>query len=177
LPAGTKNSNGGYNLVNRDTFDFRTIGLIHSPHRELSKIPIQPVFCKDIEGTVIVNAPYVDGLKGLQEFSYIYLFYYFHQSDKTDLHVKPYLSDEEYGIFATRAPDRPNKLGMSLVRLVEIKNNTLYIKDVDILDSTPLLDIKPYVRRFDARASAKSGWQDGISDDVASVRGLRDLKK
>jgi len=97
-------------MMNKCKFDFQPIGLIRSPHKELSKIPIQPVFCEGIEGTVILNSRYIDGLKDLDGFSHIYLFYYFNQSQKTCLHVKPYLSDVEHGIFATRAPHRPNKL-------------------------------------------------------------------
>ena len=141
-----------------DKFVFQSIGVIHSPHKEISKIPIQPVFCNDIEGTVVLDIEYADGLKDLQGFSHIYLFYYFHQSRKICLRLKPYLSDQEYGIFATRAPHRPNKLGMSLVRLVRIKDNILHIKDIDILDGTPLLDIKPYVSHFDSRENVKNGW-------------------
>lgn len=159
-----------------NTYTFQSIGLIHSPHKDLSKIPIQPVFCTDIEGTVVLNAEYADGLKNLQEFSHVYLFYYFNQSQKTYLHLKPYLSDQEQGIFATRAPHRPNKLGMSLVRLVRVEENILHVRDLDVLDGTPLLDIKPYIQRFDSRETVKSGWQDAVSDDVASVRGLRDFK-
>jgi len=155
---------------------FQSIGIIHSPHKKLAEIPIQPVFCNDIEGTVLLNNEYADGLKDLQEFSYIYLFYYFDHSQKTCLCLKPYLSDCEHGIFATRAPHRPNKLGMSLVQLDRIENNVLYVKDLDILDGTPLLDIKPYIQRFDSRENVKSGWQDTVSNDVASVRGLRDFK-
>jgi len=163
--------------MNDEKFDFRPIGLIHSPHKELSKIPIQPVFCEGIEGTVILNAEYRAGLKDLQGFSHIYLFYYFNQSQKTCLHVKPFLSEEPRGIFATRAPHRPNKLGMSLVQLLRVEDNILFVSEIDILDGTPLLDIKPYIQRFDSRAAAKSGWQDAVSDDVAAVRGLRDFKK
>ena len=158
-------------------FVFQSIGIIHSPHKEISKIPIQPVFCNDIEGTIILNNKYVDGLKDLQGFSHIYLFYCFDHSQKTCLCLKPYLSDHEHGIFATRAPHRPNKLGMSLVRLDRIENNILYVRDLDILDGTPLLDIKPYIQRFDSREDAKSGWQDTVLNDVASVRGLRDFKR
>ncbi len=157
-------------------FVFQSIGIIHSPHKEISKIPIQPVFCNDVEGTVRLNNEYAEGLKDLAGFSHIYLFYYFDHSQKTCLRLKPYLSDHEHGIFATRAPHRPNKLGMSLVRLDRIENNILYIRDLDILDDTPLLDIKPYIQRFDSRENVKSGWQDIVSDDVASVRGLRDFK-
>ncbi|MBA7690729.1 tRNA (adenine(37)-N6)-methyltransferase [subsurface metagenome] len=152
---------------------FHPIGVIHSPHKVMSKTPIQPVFCSDIKGTVVLDAEYADGLKDLQGFSHIYLFYYFHQSQKTCLRLKPYLSDQEHGIFATRAPHRPNKLGMSLVRLMKIKDTILHVKDIDILDGTPLFDIKPYIQRFDSRENTRSGWQDTIPDDVASVRGLR----
>ncbi len=156
-------------------FVFQSIGIIHSSHKEISKIPIQPVFCNDIEGTVILNNEYADGLKDLQGFSHIYLFYYFNRSQKTCLRLKPYLADQEHGSFATRAPHRPNKLGMSLVRLDRIEDNILYVRDLDILDGTPLLDIKPYIQRFDSRENVKSGWQDSVSNDVATVRGLRDF--
>jgi len=158
-------------------FVFHSIGIIHSPHKELFKIPIQPVFCNDIEGRVLLKNKYAEGLKNLQGFSHIYLFYYFDHSQKMCLHLKPYLSDKEHGIFATRAPHRPNKLGMSLVRLDSIENNILYVKDIDILDGTPLLDIKPYIQRFDSREDVKSGWQDTVLNDVAFVRGLRDFKR
>ncbi len=159
--------------MNDNKFIFYPIGVIHSPHKVMSKTPIQPVFCSDIKGTVVLDAEYADGLKDLQGFSHIYLFYYFHQSKKTCLRIKPYLSDQEHGIFATRAPHRPNKLGMSLVRLMKIKDTILHVKDIDILDGTPLFDIKPYIQRFDSRENTRSGWQDTIPDDVASVRGLR----
>ena len=158
-------------------FIFKAIGTIHSPHKEISKIPIQPVFCNDIEGTITLNSKFADGLNSLQGFSHIYLFYYFNHSQKTCLRLKPYLSDHEHGIFATRAPHRPNKLGMSLVRLDKIENNILYVRDLDILDGTPLLDIKPYIQRFDSREDVRSGWQDTVLDDVADVRGLRDFQK
>ncbi len=163
--------------MNDEKFDFQSIGLIRSPHKELSKIPIQPVFCEGIEGTAILNDRYVDGLVDLEGFSHIYLFYYFNKSQKTCLRVKPYLSDEEHGIFATRAPHRPNKLGMSLVRLLRIEDSILYVSDIDILDGTPLLDIKPCIQRFDSRETANSVWQDAVSDDAASVRGSRDFNR
>ncbi len=163
--------------MRNDEFIFKSIGIIHSPHKELSEIPIQPVFCNNIEGTVILNADLADGLRSLRDFSHIYLFYLFHKSPKTSLLVKPYLAEQEHGIFATRAPHRPNKLGMSLVRLTKIESNILHVKDVDILDGTPLLDIKPYIKRFDSREDVKSGWQDDVSDSIASIKGLRDFKK
>jgi len=163
--------------MNNEKILFKSIGIIHSPHKELSKIPIQPVYCEGIEGKVVLNDQYIEGLKGLAEFSHIYLFFYFNKSEKTCLQVKPYISDEKYGIFATRAPHRPNKLGMSLVRLQKIENNILYVNDIDILDGTPLIDIKPYIHRFDSIESSKSGWQDLIQEDAVVVRGLRDFEK
>jgi len=163
--------------MSREKIIFKPIGIIHSPHKELSDIPIQPVFAKDIEGTVVIDQKFAEGLMDLNEFSHIHLFYFFHKSQKTCLRVKPYLSEQEHGIFATRAPHRPNKLGMSLVRLTEIQGNILHIKGIDIVDGTPLIDIKPYIQRFDSRKDAQSGWQDAVSDDTASVRGLRNYKK
>jgi len=164
-------------MMNTNAIEFHPIGIIHSPHKELSKIPIQPVFCKGIEGKLVLEPRYVEGLKDLDEFSHIYLFFYFNESQKTCLQVKPYLSDEKHGIFATRAPHRPNKLGMSLVKLLRIEDNILYVSGIDVLDGTPLLDIKPYIRRFDSVETVKSGWQDNIEDDSAAVRGLRDFKE
>ncbi|PIE54235.1 MAG: tRNA (N6-threonylcarbamoyladenosine(37)-N6)-methyltransferase TrmO [Dethiosulfovibrio peptidovorans] len=163
--------------MNKKDFVFRPIGIIRSSHKKLSEIPIQPVFSQGIKGTVIVNPEFAEGLMDLNGFSHIYLFYYFHKLEQTSLHVKPYLSEQTHGIFATRAPHRPNKIGMSLVKLNSIECNVLYIEEVDILDETPLLDIKPYIRRFDARENVISGWQDEVSDDVAFYKGLRGFKK
>ncbi len=160
-----------------DTFGFRSIGVIHSPHKDVSRTPIQPVFCNDIKGRVVLEDEYADGLRGLEGFSHIYLFYYFHESRKVCLQLKPYLSDQEQGIFASRAPHRPNKLGMSLVRLMSIEGNVLHIKDIDVIDGTPLFDIKPYIQRFDSRENARSGWQDTIPDDIAGSRGVREYKE
>jgi len=156
---------------------FQPIGVIHSPHQKLVDIPIQPVFSENIKGTVVLDFRFTDGLMGLHEFSHIYLFYYFNESHQTSLRIKPYLSDQENGIFATRAPHRPNKLGMSLVRLTKIDGNVLHVNDIDILNGTPLIDIKPYIERFDSREDGQSGWQDHVSDETASVRGLRNYKK
>ncbi len=154
-------------------FLMHPIGTIHSPHTVLEETPIQPVFCRDIKGTISLDPCYGDGLMSLAEFSHIFLFYLFDRSTQTRLQLAPFLSDQKQGIFATRAPHRPNKLGMSLVRLDKIEGNTLHIRDVDILDGTPLLDIKPYIQRFDSRSEVQSGWQEEVSDDKAAVRGLR----
>jgi len=156
------------------SFKIRPIGVIHTPHTKSDRTPIQPVFSKGIQGTVEIYPEFREGIKDLEGFSYIYLLYFFHLSKVMQLQVVPYLDKVKRGIFATRAPHRPNRIGMSLVRLLDIENCVLTIEDVDILDKTPLLDIKPYIQRYDTRADARSGWQDDISNDIAGSLGKRD---
>ena len=121
-------------------------------------MPIQPTAAIGIEGTVEIFPEYVEGLDDLEGFSHIILIYHFHLVKKTLLKVKPYMDNKLHGVFATRSPSRPNPIGISTVRLVKIDENILYIKDVDILDGTPLLDIKPYVPEIDVRVVDKIGW-------------------
>lgn len=141
-----------------DEIRYKLIGTVHSPFKEPQGTPIQPKGAKGAEGTVEVSAEYVEGLKDLEGFSHVILVYHFHLSKGYSLKVKPYLDDKEHGLFATRAPSRPNPIGISVVRLVRIKDNVLHIRDVDIVDGTPLLDIKPYVPEFDAPRAEKIGW-------------------
>jgi tRNA-Thr(GGU) m(6)t(6)A37 methyltransferase TsaA len=150
---------------------FRHIGVIHSPHTDPARTPVQPVFSHGVRGTVELFSAYAEGLRDLEGFSHIYLFYWFHRSAETKLLVQPYLDNSLRGVFATRATPRPNKLGMSVVRLLSVKGAVLEIDEVDILDQTPLLDIKPYVARFDTRTHVRSGWQDQVSDEQAQQRG------
>ena len=137
---------------------FKPIGIIHSPFKEPKGTPIQPKGAQGIEGTVEVLPEYVEGLKDLEGFSHIALVYHFHLTKGYSLKLKPYLDDKEHGVFATRAPSRPNPIGVSIVRLVQIKANVLHIRDIDIVDGTPLLDIKPYVPDFDASEVERIGW-------------------
>jgi len=162
--------------MNLEKIVFQSIGRIRTPHRVLADIPIQSSLAKGIEGTVVLDPAFEGGLKDIEAFSHIILFYLFHQSHKTRLRLKPYVSDQAHGIFATRAPHRPNKLGMSLVRLMRIDGHVLHVSDLDILDGTPLIDIKPYIKRFDSRTSVRSGWHDAVSDDVLTDRGMRNYK-
>ncbi len=157
----------------REEITLRPIGIIRSPHTEPGDTPIQPAYARGIRGLVEVFPEYVEGLRDLEGFSYIYLLFWFHRAGPTRLAIKPYIDDSEHGVFATRAPCRPNRIGLSLVRLVGVEGNTLRIEDVDILDGTPLLDIKPYVRRFHSRDDARSGWHDAIDEDVARKRGRK----
>ncbi|MFC1924622.1 tRNA (N6-threonylcarbamoyladenosine(37)-N6)-methyltransferase TrmO [Chloroflexota bacterium] len=149
------------------------IGIIHSPFKSVEGTPIQPTGAQGIEGTVEIFEEYVAGLQDLDGFSHIILIYHFHLAKGYSPGVKPFLDDETRGLFATRSPARPNPIGVSIVRLVETKGSTLYIEDIDIIDNTPLLDIKPYVPDFDWRAEARVGWLTGKSSDVHRKRADR----
>jgi tRNA-Thr(GGU) m(6)t(6)A37 methyltransferase TsaA len=145
-----------YDVV--DEIRYKPIGVVRSPHRQPKGTPIQPSGAKGIEGQVEVFPEYAEGLKDLEGFSHIILIYHFHLSKVAPLEVKPYLDTEAHGVFAMRGPSRPNPIGISAVRLVSIEENILHIQDVDIVDGTPLLDIKPYVPEFDVREVEKIGW-------------------
>lgn len=140
--------------------EIQPIGTIHSPFRDASGVPIQPVFAEGCEGIVEVLSRYTDALVDLEGFERIWLLYWFDRVAAFRAKVKPYMDDEEHGLFATRAPARPNPIGLSCVRLVSIEANTLRVADVDILDGTPLLDIKPYVGEFDCFEVKRNGWLD-----------------
>jgi tRNA-Thr(GGU) m(6)t(6)A37 methyltransferase TsaA len=135
------------------------IGVIHSPFNEKGQTPIQASRSQAI-GLVEVHPEFADGLKDIEGFSHIYLLYAFHQSDGYSLQVKPFLDDQEHGLFTTRYPRRPNPLGISIVRLVSRRENALTVEGIDVLDGTPLLDIKPYVPDFDHRANVRVGWYE-----------------
>ncbi len=140
--------------------EIQLIGTIHSPFRDARGVPIQPAFAEGCEGIVEVLPRYMDALADLEGFERIWLLYWFDRAAAFRTKVKPYMDDEEHGLFATRAPARPNPIGLSCVRLVTVEANTLRVADVDILDGTPLLDIKPYVARFDCFAVKRNGWLD-----------------
>jgi len=141
-----------------DEIKYKPIGIIHSPFKEPKGTPIQPAAAKGIEGKVEVFPEYAEGLKDVEGFSHIILVCHFHLSKKPSLKVKPFMDDQMRGVFATRAPSRPNPIGISIVRLIKIEENILHVQDVDIIDGTPLLDIKPYVCEFDPKEVNKIGW-------------------
>lgn len=140
-------------------FIIRSIGIIHSPFTEKSQTPIQPTHSQT-SGWLEVFSDFADGLDDIEGLSHLILLYGFHQSAGYSLHVKPFLDDHLHGVFATRHPCRPNPIGLSIVRLLGRRGNILDIVEVDILDGTPLLDIKPYVPDFDLRAGARTGWYE-----------------
>jgi len=154
-----------------NTIEFKPIGVIHTPFKEPKGTPIQPKAGKGIRGVVELQPEYVDGLADLQNFSHIILIYHLHLSRGFKLKVVPYLDDEERGLFATRAPRRPNAIGLSVVRLDKIEKNKLYVRDIDIIDGTPLLDIKPYVPVFDEPENVKFGW---LKQRVHKLPGKKD---
>ena len=132
-------------------------------------LPQLAAAAEDIDGKVEVFPEYADGLKDIEGFSHIILIFHFHLSGQSPLIIKPYLEDKEHGIFATRGPGRPNSIGISVVRLIEVKGNTLHVKGMDIIDGTPLLDIKPYVPEFDTREVTGIGWLTERVHRVAEV--------
>ena len=153
---------------------YRPIGTIRTPHREPRATPIQPVFARGCRGRAEIMPDYAAGLRDLEGFSHIHLLYHLHRAPReARLLVKPFLQDVERGLFATRAPCRPNPIGLSIVRLCGVEGNVLLLEDVDMLDGTPLLDIKPYIPRFDLRADARSGWQEQVDEESARRRGRR----
>ena len=136
----------------------RQIGTIHSPYPSTADMPIQPRGALGVAGRVEVLAEFAAGLKDLSGFSHIYLVYHFHRATQMRLSVVPFLDSQARGVFATRAPTRPNPVGLSIVRLREVRGNVLLVENVDILDGTPLLDIKPYVPAFDHWDVDATGW-------------------
>ena len=137
---------------------YKPIGIIHSPFNKAEKVPIQSSRAKGIKGTIKLKNKFVDGTKDLDGFSHIILLYHFHLSDDYSLGVVPFLDNKPHGVFATRAPRRPNAIGLSVVKLIEIEKNVLFIENVDIVDETSLLDIKPYIREFEDPGEFKIGW-------------------
>jgi len=136
------------------------IGIIHSPYKQIEGIPIQGKFKPEVKAYIELKEEYAPGLRDLEGFSHAILIYYFHKSQKEQIIGKPFLEDKEYGIFAIRSPHRPNHIGISVVKIEGIEENKLHFSEVDVLDGTPVLDIKPYVKHFDSRDNVISGWID-----------------
>ena len=156
---------------------FEPIGVIHTPFPEPVGVPLQPVGAAGIEGRVELLPEYEEGLAGIEGFSHLILIYHLHRASGFDLTVTPFLDTEPHGIFATRSPRRPNGIGISVVRLLRVEGPTLYIEEVDMVDDTPLLDIKPYVPQFDSRSTDKIGWLAGKVQNAATARADRRFVK
>ncbi len=142
-------------------YEITQIGVIRSPYKTKSECPIQGAAAPEGIGKVLFFPEFAPGLKSIEKFSHLYLIYVFDRAGDTILTGKPFLDDEERGVYAMRHPRRPNSLGLSIVKLVERRGSELVVAEIDVLDGTPLIDVKPYVPRFDARESAGSGWVSG----------------
>jgi tRNA-Thr(GGU) m(6)t(6)A37 methyltransferase TsaA len=144
---------------------FQPIGIIRTQYSELSTVPIQPVFAtKSMLSVAIVDEIYTQGLRDLDGFSHVMLVYHFHRAKAAKMLQKPFLDDVLRGVFAIRSPHRPNPIGVSVVEIVKVEENRIYFNSADMLDETPLLDIKPFVAAFDCRQDTKNGWlKDVIS--------------
>ncbi len=143
--------------VDQEEIVYKPIGIIHTPFKGIDGTPHQPTAGKNVEGVIEIQPDYAEGLSDLEGFSHIILIYHFHLSVDYSLKIKPFRHDHIRGVFATRSPRRPNPIGMSIVRLVKIDREKIYIKDIDVVDGTPLLDIKPYIPD-DNRRALRIGW-------------------
>jgi len=149
---------------------YKPIGVVHSPFKEPQDVPIQSVAAEGVMGYVEVAGEYVEGLRDVEGFSHLILVYHCHLAQDYSLLVRPFLDERLHGVFSTRAPSRPNPIGVSVVRLIKIEKNILHIQDVDIIDGTPLLDIKPFVPEFDQRKAERIGWLTKNIDKLHSGR-------
>jgi len=146
------------------------IGIIHSPYNSTENMPIQPSSARGVSGMVEIFPEYEAGLKDIEGFSHIILVYHFHLSKEYKLVVKPFLEEKEHGVFATRAPKRPNGIGISVVQLIKVDKNILHVENIDIADGTPLLDIKPFVPDFEPGHDIKTGWLEKSRHKISTAK-------
>jgi tRNA-Thr(GGU) m(6)t(6)A37 methyltransferase TsaA len=149
---------------------YRSIGTIRSPFEDIAGMPIQPSGAKGVEGTIEIFPEFADGLQDLEGFSHIILIFHFHKVTASNLQVTPFLDTTKRGVLATRSPKRPNPIGLSIVKLNHRADNILYVENIDILDGTPLLDIKPYVPEFDEQTVERLGWLEDAKGKVKHKR-------
>jgi len=153
---------------------YQPIGIIKTPFRTVEGMPIQPAGAKSVQGSIDIFPEFSEGLRDLAGFSHIILLYHFHRAGKPKLVVTPFMDSKPHGLFATRAPSRPNSIGLSVVKLIGIEGSTLHIENADMLDGTPLLDIKPYVPEFDHYPVDRIGWlrnrRDVVKDKKSDSR-------
>ncbi|MGM0573012.1 MAG: tRNA (N6-threonylcarbamoyladenosine(37)-N6)-methyltransferase TrmO [Bacteroidota bacterium] len=146
------------------------IGIIYTPFKTKEGMPIQSNGAIGIKGKIKIKEEFIQGLTDLDTFSHIMLIFNFHKSKGFELLTKPFLDNKKRGVFATRAPKRPNPIGISVVRLIKIEKNIIYIENVDMLDETPLLDIKPYIPDFDIHKTDKKGWIENKTDNLNETK-------
>jgi tRNA-Thr(GGU) m(6)t(6)A37 methyltransferase TsaA len=152
------------------TCHFKPIGVIRTPFYNIQDMPIQPSGARGVRGSLRIDPAYQEGIKDLDGFSHLFLIYVFHQVDQPEMTVVPFLDQHPHGVFATRAPKRPNPIGLSVVRLISLTENNLILEDVDMLDGSPLLDIKPFVPAFDQPENVRIGWLNQRDHEVETKR-------
>lgn len=148
------------------TIQYQPIGYFTTPFKEMLGMPIQPSGAKGIYGAITILPEYREGLRDLEGFSHVFVLYHLHEIRGYDLMVTPFLDNRRHGVFATRSPKRPNPIGLSVMRLDAISEDMLILENVDVLDQTPVIDIKPYVPDFDIWQVSAIGWFEGRSDNA-----------
>ncbi|HHE54932.1 MAG TPA: tRNA (N6-threonylcarbamoyladenosine(37)-N6)-methyltransferase TrmO [Caldithrix abyssi] len=155
---------------------YEPIGYICTEHKDPNQVPVQPIYAKGFKGYVKLRPEFVAGLEHLEDFSHIFLIVHMHLKKEKKLKVVPFFHNNEKGIFATRSPARPNPIGLSLVRLEKIEGNKIWVSDLDLVDGTPVLDIKPFTKQLDSRQNTRDGWVDQIDPEEAKRKGRRQIK-
>ncbi len=150
--------------------EYTPIGHFMTPHKDVRDMPIQPRGALGVRGGILVLPEYRDGLADLDGFSHVIVLYHLHRVRGRSLRVTPFLDTREHGIFATRSPARPNPVGLSVLRLVAVTELVVYLENVDVLDGTPVIDIKPYVPDFDAWPAERVGWFEGRACRASAER-------
>ena len=163
----------GSGMIDPAAIELRFLGVIRTPHQEPGRTPIQPCFARGVRGEIQLDPALAEGLQGIEGFSHLHLIYHLHRAKAGPLVVTPFLVDEPKGVFACRHPGRPNALGLSVVKLVEVRGCSLIVEDVDMLDGSPLLDIKPFFPKADVPEGAWGGWTEQVSPVEAERRGRR----
>jgi tRNA-Thr(GGU) m(6)t(6)A37 methyltransferase TsaA len=160
--------------ASRQTLDeeivLRPIGVIRSPYKGPGGVPIQPVYAHECTGVAELRPEFEEGLRDLDGFSHLHLIYCFHKTGESALVVKPYLGNTLRGVFSTRSPRRPNPIGLSVVRLIRREGTRLHLQELDILDGTPLLDIKPFIANVDNRSASRAGWLEAFDNEMAELK-------
>ena len=154
----------------REAICYPPVGVVRSPFTELGGMPLQSVAAREVQGQIEIHPEFAPGLRDLDGFSHLHIVTHLHRGAPGGLTVVPFLDDTARGVFATRSPRHPNPIGLSVVRLLSVTGATLDIAGVDLLDGTPVLDIKPYVPEFDSLAAERTGWLQGVAERVHSVK-------
>ena len=153
-----------------DIIKYKPIGKIYTPFKDREGMPIQPTGAKGVKGTITIEQEYIEGLKDLDGFSHVILIYHFHLINECKLTLVPFMDDKAHGVFSTRAPKRPNPIGFSVVKLNKIEGNIIHIENIDVLNETPLLDIKPFIPDVDCVTAEKLGWLERKSHKMGEKK-------